>query len=88
TKPSGAGNDSKTLLGDANEDGSVTVADAVLIMQYIVNADAFLITEQGLKNADVAEIGNGVTSVDALGIQCLILNLIDGFPFDTSVLEK
>ncbi|MDE6034952.1 MAG: glycoside hydrolase family 9 protein [Ruminococcus sp.] len=89
TKPTGAGDD-KTLLGDANEDGTVSLADAVLIMQSIANPneEKYKLTEQGTKNADVANIGDGVTPTDALAIQCLMVNIIDGFPFDVSILDK
>lgn len=88
TKPSGAGGDGKTLLGDANEDGEVTLADAVLIMQCLANPESYSLTPQGAKNADVANIGDGVTSTDALGIQCLNIKIIDSFPFDISILEN
>nr|MDE6834828.1 cellulase family glycosylhydrolase [Ruminococcus sp.] len=69
------------LYGDANKDDEVTVADAVLVMQSIVNADDFPLSEQGRKNADV--IGNdGITSRDALAIQMYILKLVESLPID------
>ncbi|MDE6427309.1 MAG: glycoside hydrolase family 9 protein [Ruminococcus sp.] len=88
TKPSTSGGGNGVLLGDANEDGKVSIADAVLIMQALSNPTDYQLTEQGAKNADVANIGDGVTTIDALAIQCLDINLIDGFPFDVSILEK
>lgn len=64
----------KYLKGDANEDGEVTIADAVKIMQALVNADEYGLSKQGAINADV--IGNdGVTGVDALEIQKHIAGL-------------
>ncbi|MDE6833786.1 MAG: 1,4-beta-glucanase [Ruminococcus sp.] len=75
TKPDTSNSD-KVLYGDADCDGKVNVADAVLIMQYIVNADAFPITPQGLDNADVVDRGHGITTQDALAIQMINLNLI------------
>ncbi|MDE5860577.1 MAG: dockerin type I repeat-containing protein, partial [Ruminococcus sp.] len=42
----------ETLTGDANEDSSVSLADAVLIMQALSNPDDFSLTEQGRLNAD------------------------------------
>ncbi|MDE6834150.1 MAG: dockerin type I repeat-containing protein [Ruminococcus sp.] len=64
-----------TLLGDANEDGKVTIADAVTIMQYIVNPDEFGLTPQGMANADIYGDGDGITVMDALRIQEIQLGL-------------
>ena len=69
--------------GDANSDGQVSMADAVLIMQYISNPDKYgengtdknHITEQGKKNADIAGENDGVTNADALAIQKKLLKL-------------
>jgi hypothetical protein len=58
----------KTVRGDANEDGSVTVADAVAILQFIGNKDKYNLTDQGKLNADVDD-NPGVTPNDALTIQ-------------------
>ncbi|MCM1314642.1 MAG: dockerin type I repeat-containing protein [Alistipes senegalensis] len=62
-----------TLLGDANEDGTVTIADAVLIMQALSNPDDFQLTPQGAANADI--VGDGVTVADALRIQEMEINM-------------
>lgn len=56
------------LKGDANVDGKVSIADAVLIMQALSNPNDFQLTEQGSKNADVNG-KDGVTTADALEIQ-------------------
>ncbi|MDE6835316.1 MAG: dockerin type I repeat-containing protein [Ruminococcus sp.] len=64
-----------TLAGDANEDGKVTIADAVTIMQYIVNPDEFGLTPQGMANADIFGDGDGITVMDALRIQEIQLGL-------------
>jgi hypothetical protein len=58
----------KVVRGDANEDGSVTVADAVAILQYIGNKDKYNLSAQGKLNADVDD-NPGVTPNDALTIQ-------------------
>ncbi len=64
-----------TLYGDSNDDKSVTIADAVLIMQSLANADEYKLTAQGRANADV--IGNdGVTNKDALVIQQVVADTI------------
>ena len=55
--------------GDANCDGDVTIADAVLILQSIANPDNYKLSEQGRKNADVSNYGDGITASDALVIQ-------------------
>ena len=64
----GGASSNKGMKGDANEDGEVSLADAVLIMQVISNPDGFSLTEQGRKNADTDGDG-GVSPVDALEIQ-------------------
>ncbi len=79
-KPSG-----DIKYGDADNDGQVTVADAVLIMQYIVNSDGFPLTEQGRKNADSVGNGDGITTADALAIQMIKINLLklEDLPLDS-----
>lgn len=70
-------------LGDANCDGNTNMADSVLIMQAIANADEYGrgkengITEQGWANADVT--GGGVTMLDAAAIQSFTLEIIKSF---------
>jgi len=67
--------------GDANNDGSVDLSDAVLIMQSLANpskygidgSDDHHITEEGYLLADVD--GDGVTNNDALTIQRSLLGL-------------
>lgn len=74
-----------SIWGDANSDGEVDIADAVLIMQAIANPDAYglngsdpmHITAQGVLNADVYETGaSGVTAEDALHIQKFRLRIV------------
>ena len=64
----------ETNLGDANCDGNVNIADAVLVQQFIVNPDKYTLSEQGKLNADVFNTGDGVTMADALEIQLMIAN--------------
>lgn len=70
-------NDSDFLLGDANCDGKVTIADATAIIQALGNPDEYALSEQGEKNADCFNIGDGVTGRDAVLIQNLEAGLID-----------
>lgn len=63
-----------TLAGDANEDGKVSIADAVLIMQVLSNPDEFQLTPQGIANADIYGDGDGITVMDALTIQEMEIN--------------
>ena len=76
----------KIVWGDANCDDSVSLADAVLIMQAISNPDKYSegkpdgITAQGVLNGDVYENGTGLTSADALSIQKYKLQLIKALP--------
>ena len=75
----------RKLYGDANCDGSVNIADAVLVMQVATNPDKYgqgktdvSIKPQGEKNADV-DGKAGLTNSDALMIQKFKLGLIDKF---------
>ena len=67
TQPSSG--DEEILWGDANVDGKVEIADATLILQYLTNKDEYKLTDKGMKNADCANNGDGVTALDALAIQ-------------------
>ena len=69
------------LVGDANLDKKVTVADAVAILQHLGNRDKYGLSEQGLINADV-DGEPGVTAKDALLIQQMDAHLIDKFPVE------
>ena len=77
--------------GDANCDGEVSLADAVLIMQALANpskygkdgTDTNKITPLGLTNADCSNVGDGMTNKDALAIQKFMLNIISSLPEET-----
>ena len=66
---------SEIIIGDANTDGLVNLADAVLIMQAKANPSKYTISAQGEKNADCSGSGDGVTNKDALAIQRYLLGL-------------
>ena len=74
--------------GDSNCDGDIDMSDAVLIMQSLSNPDKYgltgsdpsHITDQGLKNADCYNTGDGVTNNDALAIQKYKLEIISKLP--------
>ena len=71
------GGDKDTAYGDANCDGTVELADAILIMQSLANPNKYTITEQGRINGDVDKTTKGLTSGDALRIQEFLLHIID-----------
>ena len=66
----------KTLNGDANCDGIVSIADAAAIYQALGNPDKYSLSEQGSINADVADNGNGITANDAIMIQKMSIGLV------------
>lgn len=80
-------NGEEIIAGDANCDGGVDLADAVMVMQALANPNKYglngtaetHITEQGIKNADVVG-NNGMTTEDAGTIQRYLLKLIDKLP--------
>lgn len=86
--PSTSEPDGDIVWGDANCNGTVELADAVLILQsqaapdkYGVNgSDANHITAQGVKNADVYDNGSGLTPQDAGSIQKYLAKLIKTLP--------
>ena len=76
---------SPTLLGDANVDDQVNIADAVLVMQVATNPDKYA---QGKTKLSISALGElngdvdgkrGLTNSDALLIQKYKLGLIDKF---------
>ena len=64
------------MVGDANCDDRVNAADAVTVLQYLSNAEKYLISERGLKNADI-DGSAGITGGDALYIQKLDAGVIE-----------
>ncbi|MDO4863269.1 MAG: dockerin type I repeat-containing protein [Ruminococcus sp.] len=73
-----------TLVGDANLDVRVTVADSVAILQHIANRDKYGLSPQGLANADVDGEG-GVTANDALILKQQDAGLIPRQEYTTRV---
>ena len=71
-----ASGEKATLKGDANCDGEVNMADAVLIMQCISNPDKYQFTTEGEANADADGSGD-ISNKDALAIQKFKLGLTE-----------
>lgn len=82
--------ESDIVYGDANEDGKVNVADAVLIMQSISNGDQYKLSDSAATNADVANQGDGLSNMDALAIQMIEAKIItvDDLPITTEKLNS
>lgn len=76
------------IYGDSNQDGEITIADAVLIMQALSNSDEYSLTETGSLSADVID-NDGVSSKDALVVQMVVANTIsaDDLPLTSEFLE-
>ncbi len=62
--------------GDANNDGTVTIADATAILQAIGNADKYALSDQGAVNADVNG-ESGLTADDAIVIMKIDAKLLE-----------
>ncbi|MBR6579888.1 MAG: hypothetical protein IKK66_01150 [Ruminococcus sp.] len=77
TTPNG---ETKTVAGDANCDGKVTIADSTAILQAIGNPDKYGLTAEGKANADCCNPGDGITPADALSIKRLDAKLIEKLP--------
>lgn len=67
---------SYTLYGDVNNDNKVTISDSILIMQSLINADEYKLSDAGKINGDVYNNGDGITNMDALIIQKVVANKI------------
>ncbi|MDE6780985.1 MAG: glycoside hydrolase family 9 protein [Ruminococcus sp.] len=80
----GSTSNGDVLWGDANVDGKVTLADAVLIMQALSNPDEYKLKPQGALNADVVDNGEGISPSDALAIQFLDLGKLEQGDFPTT----
>ena len=88
SKSTATSKNTEIKYGDANCDGNIDLADAVLIMQSISNPSKYgiegndknRITSKGQKNADCSNTGDGVTNADALAIQKYKLSLISELP--------
>lgn len=69
-----------SLLGDANLDGKVTIADGTAILQSIANQDKYALNDEAKLNADCCNPGDGVTAADALTIKKLDAGVIKTLP--------
>ena len=66
--------------GDVNCDGKVTVADAVLIKQFVSDPTHVKISLQGKANGDVVGNGDGLTNDDAVTVMKYCSGAIKAFP--------
>lgn len=69
-----------TMYGDANCDGKVDISDVVLLKSWLLNAQKYSVSAQGLANADVQGTGNGINNNDIVSIQKFALKLISSLP--------
>lgn len=76
--------ETEIVYGDANEDTKITLADSLAILQYIANEDKYPLSEQGLKNADCYNPGDGITGNDAVAVMRLDTKVVDKLP----IIEK
>jgi len=65
------------VKGDANDDGTLALSDAIAILQNVGNPDDYELTPQGEYNADIVGNGDGITNADALAIQRKLLGLTE-----------
>lgn len=69
-----------SLIGDANCDGKVTIADATAILQALGNPDKYALSIQGEINGDCSNPGDGITAADAIAIKKLDAKLVENLP--------
>ena len=80
TEQTSAPAEEKSLLGDANCDGKVTIADSTAILQALGNPDKYGLSAQGAANADCCDPGDGVLPSDALAIQKIDAKILSALP--------
>ena len=71
---------SETVWGDANATGELEVADAIAIMAYSTNPDAYPLDDAQLICCDVYQHGDGVSITDAVSVQKYLTKLISELP--------
>ena len=71
------GGENEGLRGDANCSGKVDLDDVIAILLYSVDSNSNPLTDQGFKNADVYQTGDGVSVNDATQIQRYLALQID-----------
>lgn len=69
--------ESAYCFGDANLDGTLSLADALSVLQFIANEEKYPLNAQQQFNADCYNSGDGITAMDALAIQNLDTGKID-----------
>lgn len=70
-----------TAYGDANNDGTVSVADPTFIMQALANPSIYQFDEIGRDLGDVESRGDGITASDALIIQKYLAGSVESLPY-------
>ena len=68
------------IIGDANDDNGLSVADAVYILQYLSDGNSFPMSDNGRNKGDVNQKGDGITALDALAIQKYLAGVLPALP--------
>ena len=68
------------LSGDSNLDGSISISDAVRILQYVANPEKYYLSDTAKKASDVFGDNDGITARDAFSIQKYDAGVIDSLP--------
>lgn len=80
TDPTEATEPLNIRYGDANDDDKVDISDVVAVMCYAASPEDAPLSETGLINADVEQVGNGVNASDGVSIQKFLVKLIVSLP--------
>ncbi len=70
----------ESIYGDVDQNGDVTLADAVSIVSYIANPAVYPLTEAQANRADVENTGDGINTADALAVQSYLLESVESLP--------
>ena len=69
-----------TVWGDADEDGELSINDAVIIMSFVGNSSAYPMSPNAQDICDVYARGDGISNMDALSVQKFLAQAIIKLP--------
>ena len=72
---------SNVVWGDADDNGSVSIADIVAVLQYVANKQKYPLDDAAVYRCDVYNHGDGLSANDAFYIQMFDAKEIDKLPY-------
>ncbi len=70
------------IYGDADNDGEVTINDAVTLMCHVAAPNINKLSAKGADNADVYQRGDGLNAPDVTAIQMFLASIVNSLPIE------